>query len=116
MSTTGCHSDWSRQPAGTRCRADGIDLVTSRLALLTCEVASHHPVRRTEHAEGLHLVGRRPVSRRRAMSAPRPRGASGVTYTNAAEGYFDKRGLTRAAGFWGLWGLGVAAVISGDFS
>src|SRR3712207_3990431 len=50
------------------------------------------------------------------MSAPQPRGASGVTYTQAAEGYFDKRGLTRTAGFWGLWGLGVAAVISGDFS
>ena len=50
------------------------------------------------------------------MSAPQPRGASGVTYSHAAEGYFDKRGLTRTAGFWGLWGLGVAAVISGDFS
>ncbi|MET0765301.1 MAG: amino acid permease [Blastococcus sp.] len=50
------------------------------------------------------------------MSAPQSRGASGVTYTHAAEGYFDKRGLTRTAGFWGLWGLGVAAVISGDFS
>lgn len=41
---------------------------------------------------------------------------SGVTYTRAGEGYFEKRQLTRAAGFWGLWGLGVAAVISGDFS
>jgi ethanolamine permease len=50
------------------------------------------------------------------MSAPQSRGASGVTYTHAEEGYFDKRGLTRTAGFWGLWGLGVAAVISGDFS
>src|SRR4051812_28599807 len=50
------------------------------------------------------------------MTAPQPRGASGVTYTHAQEGYFDKRGLTRTAGFWGLWGLGVAAVISGDFS
>src|SRR5215213_10314069 len=50
------------------------------------------------------------------MSAPQPRGSSGVTYTHAQEGYFDKRGLTRTAGFWGLWGLGVAAVISGDFS
>jgi ethanolamine permease len=50
------------------------------------------------------------------MSTPHQRGASGVTYTHAAEGYFDKRGLTRTAGFWGLWGLGVAAVISGDFS
>ena len=50
------------------------------------------------------------------MSAPRPRGTSGVTYAHAEAGYFDKRGLTRTAGFWGLWGLGVAAVISGDFS
>ncbi|UOY01969.1 amino acid permease [Blastococcus sp. PRF04-17] len=50
------------------------------------------------------------------MSAPHPRGASGITYKHAEEGYFDKRGLTRTAGFWGLWGLGVAAVISGDFS
>jgi ethanolamine permease len=50
------------------------------------------------------------------MSSPAPRGSSGVTYTSAAEGYFDKRGLTRAAGLWGLWGMGVAAVVSGDFS
>jgi len=41
---------------------------------------------------------------------------SGVTYTEAADGYFEKRGLKRSAGFWGLWGIGVAAVISGDFS
>ncbi|HEX5331368.1 MAG TPA: amino acid permease [Cellulomonas sp.] len=41
---------------------------------------------------------------------------SGVTYTEAADGYFDKRKLKRSAGFWGLWGIGVAAVISGDFS
>ena len=40
----------------------------------------------------------------------------GVTYTHAGEGYFEKRQLKRAAGFWGLWGIGVAAVISGDFS
>jgi ethanolamine permease len=39
-----------------------------------------------------------------------------VTYTHAAEGYFEKRQLKRSAGFWGLWGIGVAAVISGDFS
>ncbi len=44
------------------------------------------------------------------------RGGSGVTYSDAAEGYFDKRGLTRHAGAWSLWALGVAAVISGDFS
>lgn len=41
---------------------------------------------------------------------------SGVTYTQAGEGYFEKRTLLRTAGFWGLWGIGVAAVISGDFS
>ena len=41
---------------------------------------------------------------------------SGVTYNTAAEGYFEKRALKRSAGVWGLWGLAVAAVISGDFS
>ncbi|QTX05080.1 amino acid permease [Agromyces archimandritae] len=41
---------------------------------------------------------------------------SGVKYTTADSGYFEKRKLTRAAGVWGLWGLAVAAVISGDFS
>jgi ethanolamine permease len=41
---------------------------------------------------------------------------SGVTYTTAADGYFEKRKLKRSAGVWGLWGLAVAAVISGDFS
>ena len=48
--------------------------------------------------------------------AARPRRGGGVTYSQAVEGYFDKRQLTRSAGFWGLWGIGVAAVISGDFS
>jgi ethanolamine permease len=41
---------------------------------------------------------------------------SGVTYTKAEAGYFEKRSLKRTAGFWGLWGIGIAAVISGDFS
>ena len=41
---------------------------------------------------------------------------SGATYTTAESGYFEKRKLKRAAGVWGLWGLGVGAVISGDFS
>lgn len=41
---------------------------------------------------------------------------SGVTYQKADDGYFEKRSLARTAGFWGLWGIGVAAVISGDFS
>jgi ethanolamine permease len=41
---------------------------------------------------------------------------AGATYTRAGRDYFEKRGLKRAAGVWGLWGLAVAAVISGDFS
>jgi ethanolamine permease len=41
---------------------------------------------------------------------------SGVTYNKVGEGYFEKRTLKRSAGVWGLWGLAVAAVISGDFS
>ena len=41
---------------------------------------------------------------------------SGATYTAADQSYFDKRTLKRSAGIWGLWGLAVAAVISGDFS
>ncbi len=42
--------------------------------------------------------------------------SSGATYKRAEEGYFEKRSLKRTAGFWGLWGIGIAAVISGDFS
>ena len=41
---------------------------------------------------------------------------SGVTYKKAEEGYFEKRSLKRTAGVWGLWGIGIAAVISGDFA
>lgn len=50
-----------------------------------------------------------------ASPVPAPR-IGGVTYSHAEEGYFEKRQLKRTAGFWGLWGIGVAAVISGDFS
>ena len=39
-----------------------------------------------------------------------------VTYREAGADYFDKRKLRRHAGVWSLWALGVAAVISGDFS
>ena len=39
-----------------------------------------------------------------------------VTYHNVDEEYFQQRGLRRHAGVWSLWALGVAAVISGDFS
>ena len=45
-----------------------------------------------------------------------PMTTSGVTYEHAGQEYFEKRGLKRHAGAWSLWGLGVAAVISGDFS
>ena len=39
-----------------------------------------------------------------------------VTYRNVDDSYFEQRGLRRHAGVWSLWALGVAAVISGDFS
>ncbi len=39
-----------------------------------------------------------------------------VTYRDVDKGYFEQRGLRRHAGVWMLWALGVAAVISGDFS
>jgi ethanolamine permease len=39
-----------------------------------------------------------------------------VTYRDVDQEYFEKRGLRRHAGAWMLWALGVAAVISGDFS
>ena len=39
-----------------------------------------------------------------------------VTYQNADQGYFEKRGLKRHARVWSLWALGVGAVISGHFS
>jgi len=44
------------------------------------------------------------------------RKVAGVKYTSAGQEYFEKRKLKRSAGVWGLWGLAVAAVISGDFS
>jgi ethanolamine permease len=44
------------------------------------------------------------------------RSVSGVKYTPAGADYFEKRQLKRSAGVWGLWGLGIAAVVSGDFS
>lgn len=46
----------------------------------------------------------------------RPITTAGVTYTSVGDGYFEKRTLRRTAGFWGIWGIGIAAVISGDFS
>ncbi len=44
------------------------------------------------------------------------KGSQGVSYTNVSNDYFEKRGLERHAGLLALWGLGVAAVVSGDFS
>jgi ethanolamine permease len=48
------------------------------------------------------------------MSTERKVGS--VTYRDVDQGYFEQRGLKRHAGVWMLWALGVAAVISGDFS
>ena len=39
-----------------------------------------------------------------------------VAYATRESEYFEKRGLTRYAGIWSLWALGVGAVISGHFS
>lgn len=41
---------------------------------------------------------------------------TGVSYKKADAAYFEKRGLSRYAGVWSLWALGVGAVISGHFS
>ena len=41
---------------------------------------------------------------------------AGATYVRADGDYFERRTVRRSAGIWGLWGLAVAAVISGDFS
>ena len=43
-------------------------------------------------------------------------GSGGVRYATRDSAYFDRRGLTRYAGIWSLWALGVGAVISGHFS
>ena len=40
----------------------------------------------------------------------------GVAYATRDKSYFEERGLTRYAGIWSLWALGVGAVISGHFS
>ena len=48
------------------------------------------------------------------MAAKRHEG--GVSYHIPAKDYFQKRELRRHAGVFSLWALGVAAVISGDFS
>lgn len=39
-----------------------------------------------------------------------------VTYESASAEYFKKRQLKRTAGSFGLWAIGISAVISGDFS
>lgn len=51
-----------------------------------------------------------------SQSSSGARKVAGATYTRAGQEYFEKRTLKRSAGIWGLWGLAVAAVISGDFS
>src|SRR3990170_2654488 len=60
--------------------------------------------------------GRLMVETPKSPQSQRRRAGSGVSYSEAEEGYFEKRGLTRHAGAWSLWARGVAAVIAGDFS
>ncbi|KFI58339.1 amino acid permease [Bifidobacterium cuniculi] len=43
-------------------------------------------------------------------------GFGSVTYVATDKDYFKKRQLKRSAGAFGLWAIGVSAVISGDFS
>ncbi|SMH47256.1 ethanolamine:proton symporter, EAT family [Rathayibacter oskolensis] len=57
-----------------------------------------------------------PKARAKGPDSANVTSTAGVSYRKAEEGYFEKRTLRRSAGVWGLWGLAVAAVISGDFS
>lgn len=50
------------------------------------------------------------------VDVPKTGGGGGVSYATRDKDYFEKRGLTRYAGVWSLWALGVGAVISGHFS
>ena len=49
-------------------------------------------------------------------SAPGEAESGGVSYASVDRAYFETRGLSRCAGIWSLWALGVGAVISGHFS
>ncbi len=44
------------------------------------------------------------------------KGLGSVTYVETDSDYFDRRQLKRTSGVFGLWAIGIAAVISGDFS
>lgn len=57
--------------------------------------------------------GTAPIATR---SAPGEAESGGVSYASVDRAYFEKRGLSRYAGIWSLWALGVGAVISGHFS
>ena len=50
------------------------------------------------------------------LDNPGSTGVGRVTYVATDEHYFEKRQLKRTAGAFGLWAIGVSAVISGDFS
>ncbi|MCT1558590.1 amino acid permease [Helcobacillus massiliensis] len=57
-----------------------------------------------------------PPQRGSGSHVPETHTVSGVTYRTADAEYFEKRQLKRAAGIFGLWGLAVGAVVSGNFS
>ncbi|HEY0854161.1 MAG TPA: amino acid ABC transporter permease, partial [Devosia sp.] len=50
------------------------------------------------------------------VDVPNSGATGGVKYATRDKDYFEKRGLSRYAGIWSLWALGVGAVISGHFS
>jgi ethanolamine permease len=72
---------------------------------LSDKLLSHggRPPRREDGGRGVRSVS----EQRRKIGS--------VSYQEAGDDYFAKRGLRRHAAFWSLWSLGVAAVISGDF-
>ena len=45
-----------------------------------------------------------PPDRAARASSDNSAKVAGATYTRAGQDYFEKRGLKRAAGGWGLWG------------
>jgi ethanolamine permease len=50
------------------------------------------------------------------VSEDTSKGLGGVTYVTTDKDYFKKRQLKRTTGAFGLWAIGISAVISGDFS
>lgn len=67
-------------------------------------------------AEQPSATGRRLLHRNQTLVLTMTSHQAGVTYVGVDTAYFEKRRLSRFAGIWSLWALGVGAVISGHFS